>query len=40
MASRAFSRDVRVGAEFTTPGMMIEVEADAVTHDPDGNVLY
>ena len=29
-----------VGAELTTPGMMVEVEADAVVHDPDGNVLY
>ena len=29
-----------VGAELTTPGMMVEVEADAVIHDPDGNILY
>lgn len=29
-----------VGAALTTPGMMVEVEADAVIHDPDGNVLY
>ena len=29
-----------VGAELTTPGMMVEVEADAVIHGPDGNVLY
>ena len=29
-----------VRAELATPGMMVEVEADAVIHDPDGNVLY
>ena len=29
-----------VGAELTTPGMMVEIEADAVVHDADGNVAW
>ena len=38
-------RDIRpvttgVGATLTTPGMMIEIEADAVVHDADGNVVW
>ena len=38
-------RDVRpvttgVGAVLTTPGMMVEIEADAVVHDADGNVAW
>ena len=38
-------RDIRpvttgVGATLTTPGMMVEIEADAVVHDADGNVAW
>ena len=29
-----------VGAELTTPGMMVEIEADAVVHDAGGNVAW
>ena len=29
-----------VGAELTTPGMMVEIEADAVIHDTDGNIAW
>ena len=29
-----------VGAELTTPGMMVEIEADAVIHDADGNIAW
>lgn len=29
-----------VGAGLTTPGMMVEIEADAVVHDADGNVAW
>lgn len=29
-----------VGAELTTPGMMVEVEADAVIHDAGGNIAW
>ncbi len=28
-----------VGAELTVPGMMVEIEADAVIHDGDGNIV-
>ena len=38
-------RDIRpvttgVGAILTTPGMMVEIEADAVVHDADGDVPW
>ena len=29
-----------VGAALTTPGMMVEIEADAVIHDAEGNIAY
>ncbi len=29
-----------VGAGLTTPGMMVEIEADAVVHDAHGNVAW
>ena len=29
-----------VGAALTTPGMMVEIEADAVIHDADGNISW
>lgn len=29
-----------VEAGLTTPGMMIEIEVDAVIHDEDGNIAY
>ena len=29
-----------VGAELTTPGMMVEVEAEAVIHDARGNIAW
>ncbi len=38
-------RDIRpvstgVEAGLTTPGMMIEIEVDAIVHDEDGNIPY
>ena len=29
-----------VGAELTAPGMMVEIEADAVVHDPERGIVY
>lgn len=29
-----------VGAELTTPGMMVEIEVDAVVHDVDGGIAW
>ena len=29
-----------VGAELTTPGMMVEIETDAVIHDSDGRIAW
>ena len=29
-----------VGAELPTPGMMVEIEADAVVHDAERGIAY